>query len=153
MLCWGGGGGGGCNNDRRYPDRYVIRSHVKDLQFHRVPSDIEKKHIWEKQISKGREDFNIGNSMRICSNHFVDAQPTHANPNPTLYLTESDTKKKSPVKRKARTKVNPTPGKRTSTETASCSKDPEPQILTCGAMTFEQLTRETDVKLAQIFLN
>ena len=57
--------------------------------------------------------------MRICSNHFVDAQPTHANPNPTLYLTESDTKKKSPVKRKARTKVNPTPSKRTSTETAS----------------------------------
>ena len=31
---------GGCNNDRRYPDRYVIRSHVKDLQFHRVPSDL-----------------------------------------------------------------------------------------------------------------
>ena len=84
--------------------------------------------------------------MRICSNHFVDAQPTHANPNPTLYLTESDTKKKSPVKRKARTKVNPTPSKRTSTETASWSKDPEPQILTCGAMTFEQLTREADVK-------
>ena len=108
---------GGCNNDRRYPDTYVIRSHVKDLQFHRVPSDLEKKHIWEKQISKGREDFNIGNSMRICSNHFVDAQPTHANPNPTLYLTESDTKKKSPVKRKARTKVNTTPSKRTSTET------------------------------------
>ena len=101
-------GGGGCNNDRRNPDRYVIRSHVKDLQFHKVPSDSEKKHIWEKQISEGREEFNIGNSMRICLNHFVDAQPTNANPNPTLYLTESDTQKESPVMRKARTKVNPT---------------------------------------------
>ena len=84
--------------------------------------------------------------MRICLNHFVDAQPTNANPNPTLYLTESGTQKESPVMRKARPKVNLTPSKRKSTETASCSKDPDPQKLTCGAMTFEQLTRETDVK-------
>ena len=61
-------------------------------------------------------------------------------------IQPSDTKKKSPVKLKARTKVNATPSKCTSTETASCSKDPEPQKLTCGAMTFKQLTRETDVK-------
>ena len=137
---------GGCNNDRRYPDRYVIRSHVKDLQFHKVPTDAVKKQIWEKQISKGREDFKIGSSMKICSNHFVDAQPTHSNPNPTLYLVISDTKKKSPVKRKARTKINPTPDKRKSTETTSCSKEQEPQLLTRSAMTFEQLTRESDVK-------
>lgn len=139
---------GGCNNDRRYSDRYVIRSHVKDLQLHKVSSDVEKKQIWEKQISMGRENFNIGNSMRICSNHFTDAQPTHANPNPTLYLTESDTKKKSPVKGKARTKGNPTPNKRKSTVTASCSKEQEaePEVLTCAAMTFEQLTRESDVR-------
>ena len=49
------------------------------------------------------------------------------------------------MKRKARTKVNPTPSNRTLTEKASCSKEPEPQVLTRGAMTFEQLTGESDV--------
>jgi hypothetical protein len=36
---------GGCNNDRRYPKKYVIRSHVDNLQFHGLPKDKKLKEI------------------------------------------------------------------------------------------------------------
>ena len=37
----------GCNNDSRYPNRQVKRSHVKhDLKFHYFPKDPSKKIEW-----------------------------------------------------------------------------------------------------------
>ena len=119
---------GGCNNDKRYPNKFVIRSHVTDLKFHITPSDTVKRQIWEKQIGKGREGFNIGASMHVCSNHFQDAKPTSANPYPTLFLTESDVKKKSPVKRKGRKKAEPTPSNKLMKEEASGSQEPRASV-------------------------
>ena len=99
---------GGCNNDKRYPNNFVT-----DLKFNITPSDTVKRQIWEKQIGKGREGFNTGASMHVCSNHFQDAKPTAANPYPTLFLTESDLKKKSQVKRKGtKKKTEPTSSKK-----------------------------------------
>ena len=135
---------GGCNNDKRYSDQYVIRSHVTDLKFHIIPSDLNKRQIWEKQIGKGRKGFQIGKYMHVCSNHFQDAKPTSVNPFPTLFLTKSDSKKKSPVKRKCRKSTEPTPSKKLLQEQASGCQ--EPSALTAGALTFAQLTRESDVK-------
>lgn len=135
---------GGCSNDKRYPNKYVKRSHITDLKFHITPSDTEKRQIWEKQIGKGREGFKIGASMHVCSNHFQDAKPTTANPYPTLFLTESDIKKKSPVKRKSRKTAEPTPSKRLQKAEASGSQEPSP--LAPGTLSFTQLTRESDVK-------
>ena len=135
---------GGCNNDKRYSDKYVIRSHVTDLKFHIIPSDLNKRQIWEKQIGKGRKGFQIGKSMHVCSNHFQDAKPTSTNPFPTLFLTESDSKKKSPVKRKCRKSSEPTPSKKLLKGQASGCQ--ESSALTAGTLTFAQLTRESDVK-------
>ena len=134
----------GCSNDKINPNEYVKRPHITDLKFHITPSDTEKRQIWEKQIGKGREGFKIGASMHVCSNHFQDAKPTTANPYPTLFLTESDIKKKSPVKRKSRKTAEPIPSKRLQKAGASGSQEPSP--LAPGTLSFTQLTRESDVK-------
>ena len=36
----------------------------------------------------------------MCSNHFVDGEPTRENPRPTLYLTASEMLQSTPRKRK-----------------------------------------------------
>ena len=82
--------------------------------------------------------------MHVCSNHFQDAKPITANPYPTLFLTERDIKKKSPVKRKSRKAAEPTPSKRLQKAEASGSQEPSP--LAPGTLSFTQLTRESDVK-------
>ena len=81
---------GGCNNDRRYKEKQVVRSHVSHLQFHVLPRNEIIKNRWVKRIEKGRVDFKPGKHITVCSNHFVDAEPTSANPVPTLFMTESD---------------------------------------------------------------
>ena len=45
-------------------------------------------------------NFEPGKWVYVCSNHFVDGEPTSANPNPTLYLRQTDRQKKSPSKRR-----------------------------------------------------
>ena len=69
---------GGCNNDRRYPERYVIRSHVNKLGFHKPSKSEDVIRSWCIQVQKGRKDFKIGKSREsviVCSNHFVDGKP------------------------------------------------------------------------------
>ena len=91
---------GGCNNDKRYPGKYVVRSHVSDLKFHRFTKIEEKRVIWINTINKGLDNFNPGNETFVCSNHFVDGKPTSQNPHPTIFLTPSGYKlDKSPHKR------------------------------------------------------
>lgn len=155
---------GGCDNDNWYPQKYVIRSHVQQLlngqlKFHYMTRDKEKRTIWEKNIRKGRE-FVARDHHMVCSNHFEYAKPTFQYPNPTLYLTESDKVKKSPVKRRrvertplstpdSETKHQETPGSASSSvsATSSCSKASGP------CLTFEQLTRDSDVRLFTGFQN
>ena len=95
---------GGCNNDRRYPDRYVIRSHVNKLGFHKPSKSEDVIRSWCIQVQKGRKEFKIGKSREsviVCSNHFVDGKPTRNNPIPTLFLTPFEhSKAKSPHKRR-----------------------------------------------------
>ena len=86
---------GPCNNDDRYPDLILKKGHVTNLQFHIMPKDPERRRAWSILISKGRQNFIVGNWTYVCSNHFKDAQPTSANPNPTLYLTVSDWARKA----------------------------------------------------------
>ena len=65
---------GGCDNDTRYPNRYIIHSNVDKSNFklHYFPrNDIEKRKQWTDQVLKGRNDFQASNETRICSNHFV----------------------------------------------------------------------------------
>ncbi|XP_078679629.1 uncharacterized protein LOC144915282 [Branchiostoma floridae x Branchiostoma belcheri] len=72
----------GCNNDRRYPERYVLKPHVKTLRFYGCPKEL--RHKWKKLIN--RERFKVTSSTRVCSNHFKEGKKTVTNPLPTLYL-------------------------------------------------------------------
>jgi hypothetical protein len=81
---------GGCDNDRRYPGKYHVHSHVQKLGFHKPSNSEDAIKAWCIQVQKGRKDFKIGKSREsviVCSNHFVDGKPTRSNPIPTLFLT------------------------------------------------------------------
>ena len=88
---------GYCDNDRRYPDLYVKRSHVEDLRFHKWPKDEQSAEIWRKQILKSRQDdFNPkpgASGTYVCSNHFPLGRRTPNHPEndyPSLIPTLSD---------------------------------------------------------------
>ena len=51
---------GGCNNDRRYPEKWLIHSHVGRLSFHKPNNQMIE--AWSRQVQKGRKDFAIGKS-------------------------------------------------------------------------------------------
>ena len=89
----------GCKNDSRYPDRYVIHSHVAELKFHHFPKPNEKRKQWVREVSRGLVDFTVSNNKTVCSNHFVYGRPTFASPNPTLFMTANQVKKGSPKKK------------------------------------------------------
>ena len=50
---------GCCNNDKRYPERMIVQSNVKDgkLVFHKLPVNEERSKAWIHAVTKGREDF------------------------------------------------------------------------------------------------
>ena len=43
----------GCDNDIRYPENVVKRSHVTEMKFHYFPKDEAKSQLWKKQVGKG----------------------------------------------------------------------------------------------------
>ena len=83
---------GGCNNNKRYLHNITKRAHVAIMKWHGFKSDPSKHEQWIKLTGKGREKFQPGKWTYVCSNHFIDAEPTIANPNPTRFLTVSDKK-------------------------------------------------------------
>jgi hypothetical protein len=145
---------GGCNNDRRYPERQKKRSHVSVLRFHSVPANEAMRDKWEEQVAKGRDNFTLGKSMKVCSNHFIEAEPTYAHRYPTLYLTESDSIHKSPVKRRMITKTPIAKKMKSATSSATspsvpptAAEDGPMNVIALPALAFSQLTRESDVHL------
>ena len=88
---------GFCDNDKRFPNLVVVRSHVKELKFHRWPKDPNLAELWRKQVAKGRSDnFNPepgSEGTFVCSNHFPEGTRTRHNPStdyPSVFLTLSD---------------------------------------------------------------
>ena len=151
---------GGCNNDRRYPERYVIRSHVNKLGFHKPSKSEDVIRSWCIQVQKGRKDFKIGKSREsviVCSNHFVDGKPTRNNPIPTLFLTPFEhSKAKSPHKwrklefsQEKASPSNPTTGEVYGLDEmpleCDMQEEMEPDFKLSTAS--EQITREYDVRL------
>ena len=43
-----------CNNDRSYPDKLEIKSHVQILKWHRFPKDKAKRKWWQTLVNKGK---------------------------------------------------------------------------------------------------
>ena len=101
---------GFCDNDKRFPDLLVVKSHVRDLKFHRWPKDPKLADLWTRQVLRGRSDnFKPepgSEGTFVCSNHFPEGKRTPKNPStdyPSLFLTLSDfLQKPSPKKRKVR---------------------------------------------------
>ena len=135
---------GSCDNDKRYPDKLVKRNHVEKLRWHRFTEDPGKRKQWITLISKGRVDFNPGPWTYVCSNHFVDGQPTTQNPLPVLFLSASENRKQSPKKRR-HIVYQQIDNKKSKGE--SDTTEHEAEIVTQSpSMAFEQLTREHDVR-------
>ena len=91
---------GGCNNDSRYPDKIVKRSHVKELKFHHFPKDESKRQLWKEQVDKGLDGFIVSDNKVVCSNHFEYAKPTYASPVPTMFMNIRKALEPSPKKRR-----------------------------------------------------
>ena len=77
---------GGCNNDSKYLDKIVKRSHVKELKFHHFPKDESKRQLWKEQVDKGLDEFIVSDNKVVCSNHFEYGKPTYASPVPTMFM-------------------------------------------------------------------
>ena len=142
---------GGCDNDQRYPERVVKRSHVSKMVWHLWPKDKALSERWKKRVAKGRENFEPGLYMSVCSNHFVDGKRTASNPVPTLFMTAFEQQTPSSKKRRkvARVDLNNIP----STTCASSSAEWPANVDEIAqdnsvypSMKFEQITRESDVR-------
>ncbi|XP_066288831.1 uncharacterized protein [Branchiostoma lanceolatum] len=77
----------GCNNDRRYPEKLLIKDHVTTIKWHYCPP--KSRRIWTKLLN--REGFEVTSNTRICSNHFVLGGPHGQHPHPCLYMRGPDT--------------------------------------------------------------
>jgi hypothetical protein len=88
---------GVCNNDRRYPDKIIVRSHVSNLQFHGLPKDQNLRQIWHDKIRQGRQNYIESAYVTICSNHFENRERNFRCSLPKLVLTKSDVKTQQSV--------------------------------------------------------
>ena len=72
----------GCDNDRRYPDKYVIKEHISAFdgckhirfwackeKFFRTWSKLINREVIDKKSSK-KTLFEVGKSTKVSSNHF-----------------------------------------------------------------------------------
>ena len=76
----------GCNNDSRYLDKIVKRSHVKEVKFHHFPKDESKRQLWKEQVDKGLDRFIVSNTEIVCSNHSECRKPIYASPLQTMFI-------------------------------------------------------------------
>ena len=166
---------GPCDNRSWKKEENLKKNHVEKLAFHSFPANEEKRSIWIKMVSRGRNDFNPNKQSCVCSNHFQKGKPMFDFPNRTLFLTPHDAAtKKSPKKRalplkKTRTSPRKAAQKRTLDIDQSNTSDPKKQSIDLQepgtslsfskknqgdlgpGFSFEQLSREQDVRLCTGF--
>ena len=68
-----------CNNDRSYPGKLEIKSHVQILKWHRFPKDKAKHKWWQTLVNKGRKMYQMNLAYVPI---IVDGKPTENHPNP-----------------------------------------------------------------------
>ena len=96
---------GPCDNNKHYPDKIKMISHVVALKWHCFPKNEERRQEWIAMISKGRENFHPGKWTYVCSNHFRDGEPSARYPNPSLFLTRHDELQATPKREEAQQSV------------------------------------------------
>ena len=79
----------GCNNDCRFPDKYVVKDHT--IFFGGKPQvrfwsckDPRQFSMWTRLLSRKR--FKVNKNTKVCSNHFQFGKPVDSHPHPTLFL-------------------------------------------------------------------
>ena len=89
----------GCSNDRRFPDRQVIKPHVGVLRFYspKTPKEISK---WEKLLS--RKCFKVTSTTKACSNHLQAGYRSKECPNSTLYVKGCGDNKRPKTRRSSK---------------------------------------------------
>ena len=106
----------GCNNDRHFPDKYVLKDHTSFFGSVGKPQvrfwsgkDPRQFSTWIRLLSRKRVKMN--KNAKVCSNHFQFGKPVDSHPHPTLFLkgydreTQTTRKRKAPMERLA---VQPT---------------------------------------------
>ncbi|XP_068707676.1 uncharacterized protein [Montipora foliosa] len=99
----------GCNNDRRYPEKHVMKEHTSffgekpQIRFWSC-KDPKRFTVWTKQL--GRKYFKVSKDTKVCSNHFEFGKPTDSHPDPSLFLKGYD--KKSVTRKRKSPMVRPT---------------------------------------------
>ena len=87
----------GCDNDRRYPEKYVVKDHIAEFdsslsmrfwsckpQHYSTLSRMINREVVGKGSRKAL--FQVGKYTNVCSNHFAFGRSTDSSPHPTLYL-------------------------------------------------------------------
>ena len=104
----------GCNNDRRFPDEYVVNDHTSffggkpHVRFWSC-KDPRQFSTWNRLLSRKR--FQVNKNTKVSSNHFQLGKPVDSHPHRRLFLkgydreTEVTRKRKAPMERLA---VQPT---------------------------------------------
>ena len=96
---------GGCDNDNRYLDKVKLKGsaikEIKELDWYKLPLRDVARLTWISNINKGR-DFKPTEKGKyhVCGIHFEDGQPTEDKPYPTLFMTVTELKSSTPVKKK-----------------------------------------------------
>ena len=93
----------GCNNSQRKPNLVHAKSHVSKLRWHRLPKGSSSNTSKNRKklvnlIKKGKKGFKPGNETFVCTNHFVDGEPTQSHPYPTLFLRSATSAERKPPK-------------------------------------------------------
>ena len=94
----------GCYNDRRFPDKYVVKDHTSffggkpEVRFWSC-KDPRQFSTWTRLLSRKR--FKVNKNTKVCSNHFQFGKPVDSHPHPTLFLREYDRETEITRKRKA----------------------------------------------------
>ena len=87
-------------------------SPFKQFPFPGEKTDPELRHLWTRLVNGKNANNNSkvwqpNRNSRVCSSHFVDNQPTPANPNPSLNVGYQNAN--IPVSRKRPAERNPIP--------------------------------------------
>ena len=97
----------GCNNDRRFPKKYMVKDHTSFFEgkpeVHFWPwKDPRHLGTWTRLLKlKG---CKVNENTEVCSNHFKFGRPVDSHPHPTLFLKGYDQeivtrKRKAPMER------------------------------------------------------
>jgi len=67
-----------CNNDRRYPEQFVLKDHTSflggkpEIRFWTC-KDLKKFKDWTRRLN--RKNIEVKKNTKICSNHFEFGRP------------------------------------------------------------------------------